>query len=384
MPRVYAEIAHFQSPLIEQLQTEEGVLRLPHTHFHLATSFGFCDGVRRAIEIAYATCLTYPARRIWLIGEIIHNPGVNACLDAMGLRRLPTQLDPESYRELQSSDIVIIPAFGVTMELRRFLDEKGVDIVDATCGNVIKVWMHVRAYARKGITSVIHGKFRHEESIATASHSLGDNGQGRYIVVFNEADAHLLADFISGRTGKQEILKHFAGCCSQGFDPEQDLQEIGMANQTTMLKGETESIQQILKEAILERDGETTRFHAISTICGATQDRQNALFSLLEKPLDTLFIVGGYNSSNTTHLAQLATQQKPTYFVNDATCLQDLHHVRAFDLKLKQETLMSLPAEAADLARAWQVGITAGASCPASVIGHVIRRLASLRGDHLN
>lgn len=384
MARVRDRVEQYDSTLVDSIRANGNVLCLPGLEVHLASSFGFCDGVKRAIEIAYATCSMFAGRRIWLIGEIIHNPAVNADLDAMGLRHLPWRLDDPAYTALTPDDVVIMPAFGVSVAMRRLLDEKGVQLVDSTCGNVIRVWQKVRNYARLGITSVIHGKAHHEESQATASHSCGDEGKGQYIVIFNEEDARLLCDYILGRANRTDFMAHFSGSYSEGFDPDIHLQEIGMANQTTMLKSETAAIQTMLRAAVTERDGDDSRFHSFDTICGATQDRQNALFDLLEKPMDAMFIIGGYNSSNTTHLAHIAARKLPTFFVKEAECLMDLSTIRAFDLKSKAEISRQLPPEAADLARTWRIGVTAGASCPANVIEQVIRRLAELRRCELS
>lgn len=379
MDQVRTEVQRYRSELIENIRAQGNVLQLPNLRIRLASAFGFCDGVQRAIEIAYATCRVYEGKRIWLIGEIIHNPEVNAQLDARGLLHLPWNMDGEGYEHLTPDDVVIIPAFGISVKLRRLLEERGVQLIDSTCGNVIKVWQRVRSYAGRGITSIIHGKVRHEESMATASHSRGDHGQGHFLVIFSEQEANMLADYIRGFGEKSAFLKHFAGCYSPGFDPDVHLLDIGMANQTTMLKGETARIQQLLRSAVTQRDGDDARFHAFDTICGATQDRQQALLDLLEEPLDTMFIIGGYNSSNTTHLAHISARRKPTFFVKDASCLLDLTRVMAYHPEKRCELELPLPQAAADLQRMWHVGITAGASCPANVIEGIIRRIAELR-----
>ncbi|MBQ7023820.1 MAG: 4-hydroxy-3-methylbut-2-enyl diphosphate reductase [Akkermansia sp.] len=380
MAQVRDRVQQYNSVLVDSIREGGNVLSLSGLEVHLADAFGFCDGVKRAIEIAYAACRMFRGKRIWLIGEIIHNPAVNADLDAMGLRHLPWNLNAPAYADLTEDDVVIVPAFGVSVLMRRMLDEKGVHLVDSTCGNVIRVWQKVRNYAKMGITSVIHGKAKHEESQATASQSCGDDGKGQFIVIFNEADAGMLCDYIQGKGNREAFMQHFAGSCSAGFDPDLHLVEMGMANQTTMLKSETARIQAMLRAAVVARDGNDSRFHAFDTICGATQDRQNALFSLLEKPLDAMFIIGGYNSSNTTHLAHIAARKLPTFFVKEAGCLLSLSSIRSFDLQSKTEVEVALPAEAADLSRPWRIGVTAGASCPANVIEQVIRRLAELRG----
>lgn len=380
MAQVAEDLARFQSELVDFIRKQGNELELPGMRLYLAESFGFCDGVKRAIEIAYATCRLFKNRRIWLIGEIIHNPEVNSQLDALGLQHLPWKMTDPAYDALSADDVVIMPAFGVPVELRNRLEDKGVTLVDSTCGNVIKVWQRVRTYAAAGVTSIIHGKARHEESMATASHSLGKDGKGQFLVIFNAAEAQRVADYMNGRGDKAAFMEHFAGCYSAGFDPDVHLQEIGLANQTTMLKSETAEIQNMLKAAVVERDGDEARFHMFDTICGATQDRQNALFSLLEKPLDAMFIIGGYNSSNTTHLAHIASRKVPTYFVSSADCLLSRERIRCYDLQQKQEVELPLPGWFQLRDSELNIGVTAGASCPANVIEEVICRIAELCG----
>lgn len=383
MERVAGDICeHYLSPMIDSIRDNGNVLRLANMQVTLARQFGFCNGVRRAIDIAYAARRVFPGQRIFLIGEIIHNPEVNRQLDEMGLQRLPWKRMDAAYDALTEGDVVIIPAFGVPVSFRRFLEEKGVSIVDTTCGDVVKVWKRVKEYAQAGITSVIHGKANHEETIATASHALGQDGQGHFIIVFSQLDVEMLCNYLLGQGDKAAFMSHFANAVSPGFDPDVHLQSVGMANQTTMLKGETQQFQRLLRASVLHRDGGSdANFHAFDTICGATQNRQSALFELLETPSDALFVVGGYNSSNTTHLAEIAASRQPqTYFVSGADCLLDLRHVRRFDLAEKREIVAELPPEAADTDRLWKVCMTAGASCPANLIEEVIRRLAELRG----
>ena len=380
MAQVAEDLAHFQSPLVECIRQQGNELELPGVRLFLAESFGFCDGVKRAIEIAYAACRLFKGRRIWLIGEIIHNPDVNARLDALGLLHLPWKMNDPAYEALTAEDVVIMPAFGVPVSLRQQLEDKGVTLVDSTCGNVIKVWQRVRTYASAGVTSIIHGKAKHEESMATASQSLGKDGKGHFLVVFNAGDARLVADYMRGKGDRAAFMEHFAGSHSTGFNPDVHLQEIGLANQTTMLKSETAEIQQMLREAVVERDGHAERFHMFDTICGATQDRQNALFALLEKPLDAMFIIGGYNSSNTTHLAHIASKRVPTFFISSASSLLGARQIRCYDLEQKKEVVRELPDWMKQPVRELQVGVTAGASCPANVIEAVICRIAELCG----
>ncbi len=370
---------HYDSDLVDQLKLEEFRLNRPNVELHIARSFGFCNGVRRAIDIAYAARMKFPKERIWLIGEIIHNPEVNGRLDELGLQRLPWQAKCPQYDLIEKGDVVIIPAFGVTVGMRDEFYNRGAQLVDSTCGHVVKVWRKVEAYARKGVTSIIHGKTKHEESMGIASHSRGKEGQGRFVIVFDEREAQILADTISGKISPEQFLIQLKGSYSVGFNPEEDLQCLGMANQTTMLRGETASIQQMIRAAVIERDGDDCNFEVCDTICDATQNRQNALTDLLAMDLDAMFIVGGYNSSNTTHLAHIAAQAMPTYFISSAECVESLSLIRAYNIETKQEELMSLPDEAQQLKRMWRIGITAGASCPANLIEQVISRLLELR-----
>ncbi len=371
--------SHYDSQIIEDIAQHDNILHCENIEIHLASAFGFCDGVRRAIDLAYATREMFPTERIWLIGEIIHNPAVNAHLDALGLQRLPWQTGSPDYDQMQSGDVVIIPAFGVTVAMRQLFEQKGLRIVDTTCGHVVRVWRKVQKYAANGITSIIHGKQKHEESMATASHSRGNAGDGKFLIIFDEKEAQALADTITGKMSYEDFLQYFKGSYSVGFVPELDLLGIGIANQTTMLKDETARIQQMLHDAVMQRDGDTRRFHVCDTVCGATQDRQNALYELLDKQLDFMFIVGGYNSSNTTHLAHIAAERVPTFFVKSAECLLSAEELRAFDLQAKEERIFSFPVPLQDKEKQWRIGITAGASCPANVIEGVITRLLELR-----
>lgn len=382
MEMVEKEITgHYQSDLVDAIRRQDGVLTLEKTQFILAREFGFCNGVRRAIDIAYAARRVFPNERLFLIGEIIHNPEVNSQLDSMGVIRLPWKKISEEYRGLGSGDVVIVPAFGVPLEFMAALEEQGVSIVDTTCGDVMKVWKRVKSYSENGITSIIHGKSTHEETRATASRALGHEGKGKYLIIYTLDDARRLADCITGKISPDEFMKSIQCLHSEGFDAGKDLASIGLANQTTMLKSETKQIQEMLKAAVLERDGNTDRFHVFDTICGATQDRQDALFKLLERKVDMMFVVGGYNSSNTTHLVEIAKEYVPSYFIEQAAFIQDLSKIRTFDTDEKKEKIVDAIPELADMNRLLKVGITAGASCPGNLIEDTIRHIAGLRGD---
>ncbi|MEG2327505.1 MAG: 4-hydroxy-3-methylbut-2-enyl diphosphate reductase [Akkermansia sp.] len=382
MEKVELEITHhYQSELISTIRNQGNSLILAHTEFKLAQEFGFCNGVRRAIDIAYAARRVFPTERIFLIGEIIHNPEVNRQLDLMGVRHLPWQALSTDYDDLTKDDVVIIPAFGVPRSFMDKLESKGVSIVDTTCGDVMKVWKRVKSYAAKGITSIIHGKLSHEETRATASRALGEDGKGKFVIIYTMEDAQCLTDWITGKISKESFLNRMKDSCSRNFDPTLDLMSIGLANQTTMLRSETQHIQSLLRDAIVKRDGNHDKFHVFETICGATQDRQDALFHLLKSKVDIMFVVGGYNSSNTTHLVEISKGQVPTYFIEQASCILSLNQIKSYNtVSLKEETIEASPV-LADVDNMLCIGITAGASCPANLIEDTIRHLASLRGE---
>src|SRR6478735_8053470 len=333
MERVAAEVAvHFHSTIVEKLRDRGGKITVGNTTVLLAEQFGFCYGVERAIDLAYASRKVFPENRIFLIGEIIHNPDVNRHLREMGIVSLPWQEMGASYDDLTEDDVLIVPAFGAPTAFMAKVEERGCYIVDTTCGDVMKVWRRVRGYAKDGVTSTIHGKANHEETRATASRALGENGDGHYLVVLTLADVDFVCDFIRHGGDKDAFLKRFEGDHSTGFDPEIHLRQIGVANQTTMLKSETEEIQQRLRKAVTDRDGSDGAFQMFDTICGATQERQDALFEMLKKPMDLLLVVGGYNSSNTAHLVEIAEPELPTFFIRGASCIKSLEEIVHYDL----------------------------------------------------
>ncbi len=379
MAQVQAQVeTHYRSELVEKLRAQGGVLQAGNTTIRLAKEFGFCYGVERAIDLAYAAGKVFKDRRIFLLGEIIHNPDVNAQIEALGIHSLAAHPSDADLDNLQAEDVVIVPAFGAEVAVINAVKAHGCQIIDTTCGDVMSVWKRVRQYATERVTSIIHGKASHEETRATASRALGQDGQGHYLIVFNLEDAQAVSDFMVHGSDPSEFLARFHGTTSPGFDPLLHLQRIGVANQTTMLRSETEAIQNLLREGVAKRDaGSTANFRYFDTICGATQDRQDALFQLLNESLDLLLVVGGYNSSNTTHLVEIGEQKLPTYFIRNSDCIDSADSIRHFDIHAKQEI------EATD----WlpkrdhlTVGITAGASCPNNLIEETIRRVLELRG----
>ncbi len=382
MERVQAEVeTHYRSTLVEGLRAKGSVIQIGNTTVRLARDFGFCYGVERAIDLAYAARRVFADRRVFLLGEIIHNPEVNRQLAEMGIISIPISQQEEEVTKLTNEDVVIVPAFGAETKLMKLINSRGCMVVDTTCGDVMSVWKRVRNYAKTSFTSIIHGKASHEETRATSSRALGDNGDGHYLVILTLADVDYVCDYIRHGGDKQAFYERFKGAdaYSPGFDPDQHLVRIGVANQTTMLKSETEEIQRRLQKAVEDRDSVgSPNFQVFDTICGATQERQDSLFNLLRQPLDILLVVGGYNSSNTTHLVEIGEQQLPTFFIRTADCLTSLEQIVHFDLHLKAEkTSYSEKLASRDPVT---IGITAGASCPNNLIEDTLLRVFALRG----
>ena len=380
MERVQAEVEdHYRSSIVEMIRARGGVLNIGNTTIRLAKQFGFCYGVERAIDLAYASRRVFPDNRIFLIGEIIHNPEVNRQLSDMGIVSLPWEAMNEQYDELGGDDVVIVPAFGAPTAFMEKLEERNCQVVDTTCGDVMKVWRRVRAYAKDGVTSIIHGKAGHEETRATASRALGDGGGGDYLIVLTLEDTDYVCDYIRNGGDREAFLERFAGAYSDGFEPDEHLQRVGVANQTTMLKSETEEIQRRVRQAMMDRDGgDESGFQVFDTICGATQERQDALFDLLREKMDLLLVVGGYNSSNTSHLVEIGEKELPSFFIHSAECLRSLEEIVHFDLHRREEVTSYSKLLLGD--EPVVVGITAGASCPSNLIESTVLKVFELRG----
>jgi 4-hydroxy-3-methylbut-2-enyl diphosphate reductase len=379
MARVQEQVeSHYRSLVVERLRASGGVLTVRDTTVRLAKQFGFCYGVERAIDLAYAARKVFKGHRLFIFGEIIHNPLVNEQIAAMGIRNLTGANKEAEIEDLTADDIVIIPAFGTDLRTLALIRDRGCQIVDTTCGDVMSVWKRVRQNASENVTSIIHGKAEHEETKATASRALGGGG-GRYLVLLTLADTDYLCRYIRHGGSKQEFLERFKDAHSPDFDPDQHLKAVGVANQTTMLRGETEEVQRRIRAAIIDRDGPVEgpkNFRFFDTICGATQERQDALGELLKEKMDLLLVVGGYNSSNTSHLAEMGEAELPTYFVRGADKLESAIRITHYDLHQKSEisTENWLPRGPV------VVGITAGASCPNNLIEETILRVYELRG----
>ncbi len=380
MELVTAEVAkHYRSSIVERLRDHHGEISIGNTVVRLAQQFGFCYGVERAIDLAYASRKVFPESRIFLIGEIIHNPEVNRQLVDMGIVSLPWKELTKDYDELTDDDVVIVPAFGAPTHFMNLIHKVGCYVVDTTCGDVMKVWRRVRGYAKDGITSIIHGKANHEETRATASRALGEDGKGHFLVVLTLAETDFVCDYIRNGGDRDAFLRKFADAISTGFDPEIHLRKVGVANQTTMLKSETEEIQNRVRAAIIDRDGDASGFLVFDTICGATQERQDALFAMLRESMDALFVVGGYNSSNTAHLVEIGEQQLPTFFIRTADCLASIDEIVHYDLHEKREISSMYPSKLTGDDPA-VIGITAGASCPNNLIEDTIVKIFAMRG----
>jgi 4-hydroxy-3-methylbut-2-enyl diphosphate reductase len=370
---VLAESYH--SDLIEAIKNADFQYVSGRITIHLAREFGFCYGVDRAVDYAYQARRRFPNRTVYLTGEIIHNPHVNAELRAQGIRFLTDQ--GESLDLIKPADVVILPAFGVTIELLADLQQRGCILVDTTCGSVLNVWKNVKRYAEDGFTSIIHGKYWHEETRATASQAL-HAGAGRYLIVLDREEAMTVCDYVRSSGDAAAFLARFDRATSPGFDPDRDLQRIGCANQTTMLSSESLEIGEMFKQAMVDRYGDAglpERFRAFDTICSATQDRQDAILQLLgERPLDLMIVLGGYNSSNTCNLARICAERVTTFHIADPDSLASTDEIRHKPVHGKQEVT----------SREWlpsgqiSVGLTSGASTPDNLVEAVIQRLETL------
>src|SRR5262245_23620400 len=374
--------ADYDGRVVDLLRRQDYTLVVGDVTVRLAREFGFCYGVERAVEYAYQTRRKFPDRRIYLVGEIIHNPHVNARLEEMGVEilRRPSPTAPFDFSGIAPADVVLMPAFGVTIDDFEALRAIGCVLVDTTCGSVLNVWKRVDSYARDGFTALIHGKYYHEETRATAS-QVRRYENGQYIIVRDMTEARVVCDFIEGKASPDEISTRFANAVSEGFDPSQHLRRIGVANQTTMLARESLAIAEEVGAAIERARGAAGRaadFRSFDTICSATQERQDAVRELLTEPLDLMVVIGGFNSSNTISLTALCAEQVPSYHVETPEAIDPergtIHHRLAGVAHHEATTPDWLPRD-----RDVRIGITAGASTPNSKIGEAVRRIIGTR-----
>jgi 4-hydroxy-3-methylbut-2-enyl diphosphate reductase len=376
----------YRSEVVERVRENGNVLEIEGLTLRLADEFGFCYGVDRAVDYAFQTREKFPERRIHITGDMIHNASMNDRLREMGIEFLSQGFDgrpDEKFDALGPEDVVLLPAFGAPVDWVRKLKEKECIVVDTTCGSVLSVWKRVTRYSQRGFTSIIHGKYYHEETKATASQTTSEGGNGKYLIVRNLEEVGHVVDFILGRMGSEDLREKLGHGMCPGFDPDEDLQKVGVANQTTMLMSETMAVGEELRKAMVERYGAENldeHFELFDTICSATQDRQDALFELLEHTLDVAVIIGGYNSSNTNNLAIIAAERVPrSYHIASGDCIigDTIRHKPAgttLDAREEVEERGWLPAGPVRL------GLTAGASTPNSQIGLAIGRILEARG----
>jgi 4-hydroxy-3-methylbut-2-enyl diphosphate reductase len=388
--------AEYHSGLVDRVRASGNRLEFGEGEssvtIRLADSFGFCYGVDRAVDYAYQTRARFPDRRLFLVGEIIHNPHVNARMVKMGITFLHPGDDGRfRFDEIGPEDVVILPAFGVTLADFATLSAIGCSLVDTTCGSVLNVWKRVDQYARDGFTALIHGKYRHEETKATASQVFRHPG-GHYLVVYDMAEARLVLDYIERSEkalSRDDFIAHFADKSSPGFDPELHLDRIGCANQTTMLAGESLAIAAEVGHSMERRFGSTpgfemaNHFRSFDTICSATQERQDAVIEMMEAPEgppDVMVVIGGYNSSNTNHLTVICSRYAATYHIADADRIDPVARTIRFKPSGTAQNAPEVEAEDWLVSGPITVGLTAGASTPNNKIGEAIELILATRG----
>ncbi len=364
--------SEYQSSLIQEIRDNNYTLNRGDVTIRLAEAFGFCWGVERAVAMAYETRKHFPSEQIWITNEIIHNPSVNQRLREMQVGFISVEADQKDFSVVGSGDVVILPAFGASVQEMQVLSDKGCKIVDTTCPWVSKVWNTVEKHKKVDCTSIIHGKYKHEETIATSSFA------GKYLIVLNLQEAEYVTNYILHGGNKEEFMAKFSKACSEGFDPDTDLEKVGIANQTTMLKGETEQIGKLFERTMMKKYGPTElnqHFQSFNTICDATQERQDAMLELVEEKLDLMIVIGGFNSSNTAHLQEIAVERElPSYHVDSVERILSENSIEHRQLNGDIE-----------ISKQWLpdgkivVGITSGASTPDKVVEDVIKKIFELK-----
>jgi 4-hydroxy-3-methylbut-2-enyl diphosphate reductase len=364
--------SEYQSNLIQEIRDRNYILQRGDVTIRLAQAFGFCWGVERAVAMAYETRQHFLAERIWITNEIIHNPSVNQRMQEMEVEFIPIQGKNKDFSVVDTGDVVILPAFGASVQEMQILHDKGCKIVDTTCPWVSKVWNTVEKHKKIDYTSIIHGKYKHEETVATSSFA------GKYLIVLNLSETEYVADYIINGGNREEFLTKFAKACSAGFDPDQDLERVGIANQTTMLKGETEQIGKLFERTMLQKYGPTElnqHFQSFNTICDATQERQDAMLELVEHNLDLMVVIGGFNSSNTTQLQQIAFERRiPSYHIDTVERIKSRYSIEHRQLTGQLITTENWLPDGEIV-----VGITSGASTPDKVVEDVIEKIFAVK-----
>ncbi len=364
--------SEYQSDLIQTIRDRNYRLQIGDVTIRLAESFGFCWGVERAVAMAYEAREHFPTEKIWITNEIIHNPSVNQRLREMNVGFIELVGESKDFSVVEQGDVVILPAFGASIQEMQLLRDKGCKIVDTTCPWVSKVWNSVEKHKKRDYTSIIHGKYAHEETVATSSFA------DRYLVVLNLAEAKYVTNYILHGGDREEFLAKFKHAYSEGFDPDRDLSKVGIANQTTMLKNETEQIGKLLEQTMLKKYGPTElndHFMSFNTICDATQERQDAMFDLVEEDLSLMIVIGGFNSSNTTHLQEIAIEKQiPSYHIDSVERIKSRDRLEHKPLDQGITITENWLPEGAIT-----VGVTSGASTPDKVVADVIEKLFELK-----
>ncbi|MBS3028770.1 MAG: 4-hydroxy-3-methylbut-2-enyl diphosphate reductase [Dolichospermum sp. DET50] len=364
--------SEFQSNLIQEIRDRNYTLKRGNVTIQLAQAFGFCWGVERAVAMAYETRQHFPTEHIWITNEIIHNPSVNKRMQEMQVEFIPVIDKNKDFSVVGSGDVVILPAFGASVQEMQILNDKGCQIVDTTCPWVSKVWNTVEKHKKGDYTSIIHGKYKHEETVATSSFA------GKYLIVLNLKETEYVINYILNGGNREEFLAKFSKACSAGFDPDQDLERVGIANQTTMLKDETEKIGKMLERTMMQKYGPTElnqHFQNFNTICDATQERQDAMLELVEENVDLMIVIGGFNSSNTTQLQQIAFDRNiPSYHIDCVERIQSINNIEH-----RQLTGELAIAENWLPAGEIKVGVTSGASTPDKVVEDIIEKIFALK-----
>jgi 4-hydroxy-3-methylbut-2-en-1-yl diphosphate reductase len=365
--------SEYTSSLIQTIRDNNYRLERGPVTIRLAQSFGFCWGVERAVAMAYETRTHFPTEKIWITNEIIHNPSVNQRLKEMNVEFIQVTPTGKDFSGVAQGDVVILPAFGASVQEMQLLNDQGCTIVDTTCPWVSKVWNTVEKHKKMTYTSIIHGQYKHEETVATSSFA------GVYLIVLNVAQAEYVASYILNGGDKAEFMAKFDQAHSLGFDPDRDLKCVGIANQTTMLKGDTEAIGKLFERTMIKKyspDKVDEHFWSFNTICDATQERQDAMFELVDEKLDLMLVIGGYNSSNTTHLQEIALERAiPSYHIDCADRILDGNRIEhkplGQDLVIQENWL-----PVGNIV----VGVTSGASTPDMVVEMAIERIFAGKG----
>ena len=376
---IEGDLAAYHSTLVSSIREQDYTLVVGDLTIRLAGEFGFCYGVDRAVEYAYETRRKFPDRQLFLVGEIIHNPHVNDRLTGLGITIIGYAPNGEfDFSAIGEDDVVLMPAFGLSVTSFQTLRSIGCVVVDTTCGSVLNVWKRVTRYAKDGFTSLVHGKHYHEETKATVSQATQFEG-GTYLIVLDMQEAEIVCRFIERRDNLEEMEATFRHKVSVGFDFERDLERIGVANQTTMLANESLAIAKRVGESLERRygaDNINEHFRSFDTICSATQERQDAVLDLIDEPLDTMIVIGGYNSSNTNNLARICAKSVTTYHIAGARCIEpDSGRILFKPVDSKEETALENWLEGVN-----RIGMTAGASTPNNKIGEAIERILETKG----